>query len=132
MSALTAQRLIAAVFLFLGTWCLVAPSMVISLGTRPGVASGSTFEAVLMGCFGAQAVVAGLFAATARFTRTTFLAYGIALLPFFAFDYWFWKVDPLFNDLILLDVAGNLFMLALCVIGWRRMGPDGRKGATLD
>ena len=119
MSALTAQRLIAAIFLVLGAWCLVAPSMVISLGTQPGASTGSRFEAVLMGCFGAQAMLAGLFAATARFTRKTFLAYGIALLPFLLFDYWFWKIEPVFNGLILLDAAGNLFMLALCVIGWR-------------
>jgi hypothetical protein len=116
--------LIAAIFLILGVWCLIAPSMVLSLGTQPGVSTGSRIEVVLMGCFGAQAVLAGLFAATARFTRTTFFAYGVALLPFFAFNYWFWQVEPLFNATILLDVLGNVVMLALCVVGYRAIARE--------
>lgn len=119
MSALTAQRLIAAVFLVLGAWCVLLPAMVIDLGTQPGVSTGSRLEVVLMGCFGAQAILAGLFAWTSRFTRTTFLAYGLALLPFFVFDYWFWGVEPIFNWTILGDVVGNAIMLVLCVVGYR-------------
>ena len=72
-----------------------------------------------MGAFGAQACIAGLFAVTARFTAATFLAYAVALLPFFVFDWWFYAEEPLFNTLILLDVAGNVVMLALCIQGWR-------------
>jgi hypothetical protein len=65
-------------------------------------------------------MIAGLFAAFARFTKATFLAFGIALLPFFAFDIWFTFVDPVLTPLGLLDAVGNVIMLALCVIGWRR------------
>jgi hypothetical protein len=78
--------------------------------------------ALMMGCFGAQAVLAGLFAFFSRFTRTTFLVYGIALLPFFWFNYWFVFVVPIFNQWMLLDFIANVAMLALCVIGYRASG----------
>ncbi|HEY6817170.1 MAG TPA: hypothetical protein VI168_16655 [Croceibacterium sp.] len=119
MSPLLAQRLIAAPFLVLGAWCLLAPGSVERLGVRPEYYHGSTTTALLIGCFGAQAMLSGLFAAFSRFTRTTFLVYGIALLPFFWFNYWFVFVVPVFNRLMALDFACNLAMLALCVVGYR-------------
>jgi len=120
MSPLLAQRLIAAPFLVLGSWCLLMPGMVERLGVRPEYYHGSTTTALLIGCFGAQAVLSGLFAAFSRFTRTTFLVYAIALLPFFWFNYWFVFVVPVFNRWMALDFACNLAMLALCVVGYRR------------
>ena len=119
MTPLLAQRLIAVPFLGLGAWCLVFPGTVERLALRPEYWHGSTTTAVLIGCFGAQAVLAGLFAAFSRFTRTTFLAYGLALLPFFAFNYWFVFVVPVFGEWMALDFLANLAMLALCVVGYR-------------
>ena len=119
MSPLLAQRLIAAPFLGLGTWCLLMPGMVERLGVRAAYYHGDTTTALLIGCFGAQAVLSGLFAWFSRFTRTTFLVYGIALLPFFWFNYWFVFVVPVFNQLMLVDFVSNAAMLALCVIGYR-------------
>lgn len=74
---------------------------------------------ILVGAFGAQALIAGLFAAFTRFDRRTFLAYGLGLLPFFVFDYWFYAVRPMMTWVGLLDALGNIVMLALCVAGWR-------------
>ncbi len=75
----------------------------------------------MMACFGAQAYLAGLFAAFARFTSTTFVVYGIALLPFFVFNYYFTFHDPVFTVMGLIDVVGNIIMLALCYVGWKKM-----------
>ncbi|WP_156457512.1 hypothetical protein [Altererythrobacter sp. Root672] len=119
MTALLAQRLIAVPFLVLGAWCLLFPGMVERLGVRPEFYHGDTTTALLIGCFGAQAVLSGLFAAFSRFTRTTFLVYGIALLPFFWFNYWFVFVVPVFNQWMALDFVSNAAMLALCVVGYR-------------
>src|SRR3990170_942465 len=119
MTALLAQRLIAVPFLVLGAWCLVLPEMVERLAVRPEFYHGSPATALFIGCFGAQAMLSGLFAAFSRFTRATFLVYGIALLPFFWFNYWFVFIVPMLNQWMLLDFAANVAMLALCVIGYR-------------
>jgi hypothetical protein len=118
------QWLIAVVFLSLGGWCLMAPASVIALTVRPEHQSQSLLALVSMGAFGAQACIAGLFAGFALFTRRTFAAYGFALLPFFLFDWWFYAVVPLFNALILLDVAGNAVMIALCWWGYRLLSDE--------
>ena len=119
MSALLAQRLIAVPFLGLGAWCLFFPDMVARLGFRPEHYRESVATSLMIGCFGAQAVLSGLFAAFSRFTRTTFLVYAIALLPFFWFNYWFVFVVPVLNQWMLLDFGANVAMLILCVIGYR-------------
>lgn len=120
MTPLLAQRLIAAPFLVLGAWCLVFPEMVERLTVRPDHYRGTAATALFIGCFGAQAVLSGLFAATSRFTKTTFLVYGMALLPFFWFNYWFVFVVPIFNEWMVLDFVSNTAMLILCVIGYAR------------
>ena len=120
MSALAIQRLIAAVFIVLGGWALIDPRSAIELGLQPGYRDGAGMG-FAVGCFGAQALIAGLFAATARFTRATFAAYGVMLIGFLVFDYWFWAVEPVLTPLgAALDGVGNLIMLALCWVGWRK------------
>lgn len=120
MSVRTIQYLLASVFLVLGGWCLISPSSVMALTITPAFQSDAPIVPIVMGAFGAQALIAGLFAAFSRFSKTTFLAYGIGLLPFFVFDYWFYAVVPMLTPLGLVDVVGNVIMLALCIVGWRK------------
>ena len=124
MSVRRIQWAIASVFFILGGWALLAPRSVIELTLLPQYRVGTPILPFAIACFGAQAMISGLFAAFSRFTRATFLAYGIALLPFFAFNWWFTFVDPVFTWIGLADAAGNVIMLALCVIGWRRAGAE--------
>ena len=117
------QYLLASVFFILGGWCVVSPASVMALTIRPDYRTEHPLVLIALGAFGAQAMIAGVFAAFSRFTRTTFLAYGIALLPFFVFDYWFYVVKPVFTVVCMLDAVGNVVMLGLCVLGWRAAGP---------
>ena len=119
LTPLWPQRLLALPFLILGAWCLVAPHMVERLGIRPEYQHLSTTSALLMGCFGAQAVLGGLFIAFSRWTKATFAIYAVALLPFFWFNYYFVFVVPVMTRWMALDHVSNLFMLGLCVWGYR-------------
>lgn len=120
MRALYIQRLIAVPYLTLGLWCLLTPHMVERLTLNPPYQHISPTSALLFGCFGAQAVLGGLFIWFSRWTRTTFGVYAIALLPFFAFNYWFLFKVPMFNRWMMLDFGANVMMLALSLWGWRR------------
>ena len=120
MSARTTQYLIGAIFAVLGGWALIFPQSVIDLGVTPEYHSNDLLPRLLMGCFGAQACLFALVAFTAKFTRRTFAAYGLALLPFFIFNYWFYFVEPVLNEVMFIDFVGNLIMLALCWHGYRR------------
>jgi hypothetical protein len=122
MSSKHIQYLLASVFFVLGGWCLVSPSSVMKLAITPQYQSEAAIVPILMGAFGAQAVIAGVFAASSTFTKTTYVAYAVMLLPFFVFDYWFYVVDPLLTSVGLLDALGNIVMLVLCYLGWRAVG----------
>ena len=114
------QFLIASVFFILGGWALFFPEHVINTVFLPEYREPGRAMPFMMACFGAQAYLAGLFAAFSRFTSTTFLAYGVALIPFFGFNYYFTFHDPIFTFMGLVDAIGNIIMLALCYIGWRK------------
>ena len=121
LSPLTIQRAISAVFLVLGGWALVHPWSVATLCLRPEYRGGPAL-AFVIGAFGVQALIAGLFAATARFTAATFAGYGVMLVGFLSFNVWFGLVDPVLTPLGAgLDAFGNLAMLALCVTGYRSL-----------
>lgn len=122
MSVRTIQWWLAAVFFVLGGWCLVSPGSVLAMTITPAYRSDAPIVTILIGAFGAQALIAGLFAAFSRFERRTFLAYGVGLLPFFVFDYWFYAVEPMLTWIGLLDAVGNVAMLILCFLGWRAAG----------
>ncbi len=118
-SPLFIQRLIALPFLVLGSWCLFLPHMVLELVLASDYQQLTTTSALLVACFGSQAILSGLFAWFSRFTRTTFLVYALALLPFFWFNYWFVFVVPVFNQWMALDFVSNAAMLGLSLWGWR-------------
>lgn len=123
------QGLIAAVFFVLGGWCLIAPTHMASLVFRPEYRLDHPIVPIIIGCFGAQAMISGLFAAFARFTKATFLAYAIGVLPFFWFNYHFYFVEPVFTKLIFLDAIGNVVFLVLCVYGYLTVDEPARTGA---
>lgn len=120
MSPKQIQFFIALVFFILGGWALFFPEHVIETVFLPEYRESGRAMPFMMACFGAQAYLAGLFAAFSRFTSTTFLAYGIALIPFFIFNYYFTFHDPIFTFMGLIDAIGNIVMLVLCYIGWRK------------
>lgn len=114
------QFFIALVFFVLGGWAAFFPQHVIDAVFLPEYRDHGRLLPFTIACFGAQALLSGLFAAFSRFSSLTFLVYGIALLPFFAFNYYFTFHDPVFTSIGLLDAVGNIIMLALCYVGWKK------------
>lgn len=125
LSALAMQRLIGLPFLILGAWLVLSPDTVQLVAIRPEARETSALATLALQCFGAQALLCALFILTSRFTRYSFLAYGVALLPFFWFNWYFVFVNPLFTTGMLIDFVSNLGMLALCALGWRAARREG-------
>ena len=118
MTVRTLQIVLASIFLVLGGWCLLFPGSVIKLVFLPGMNDATLQARFIMACFGAQAVLTGTILATARFTPTTFLVFGVmGSLPFFVFNVWFTVVEPVLNAWMWLDVFGNAGILACGLFG---------------
>lgn len=113
-----AQSLIAAVFLLLGGWALLAPASVIDLAVTEAYRDSTFLTRFTMACFGAQAVLFGLMTLAVRWSARGFLVFAVLLLPFFGFNYWFHYEVPVLTSIGMLDFAGNLTMLACALAGW--------------
>jgi hypothetical protein len=118
-AARTAQGLIAAVFLLLGGWALLAPASAINLAIAEPYRDNGFFARFAVACFGAQAVLFGLMALAVRWSARGFLVFAMLLLPFFGFNYWFHYEVPVLTSIGMLDFAGNVIMLTCALVGWR-------------
>ncbi|WP_224815773.1 hypothetical protein [Hasllibacter sp. MH4015] len=122
MSALFIQRLLASVFLGLGGWVLIFPHVVERLVLAPDHYIGTPASSVILGCFGAQAVLGGIVMWLSRFRPITFLVFGIAgSVPFFIFNYYFVFVVEMFTNWMILDFFGNVAIFALCMLGYVKL-----------
>ena len=119
MKAQHIQYALAAIFIGLGSWCLIDPHGVERLVLRPEFQDLSATSAVLMGCFGAQAVLGGSVIALSKFTPRTFLVFGlIGSIPFFVFNWYFVFIAEMFTSFMLIDFVGNLGILACGLAGY--------------
>ena len=119
-SSINVQRALAFIFLSLGSWCLLFPLTVESLVFKAEFYIGNRTSQLLMGCFGAQAVLAGIIILTSKFEARTFLYFGLfGSIPFFAFNYYFYFVEAMFTDWMLLDFVGNLGILLCGLWGYK-------------
>lgn len=120
MTSTHVQYFLAFIFLGLGGWCVVTPHMVEMLSFRPEFQHMSATSAVLIGCFGCQAVLVGTIIATCEFKPKTFLIFGlVGSLPFFVFNAYFYFVVEMFTSWMLLDFVGNIGILTCGLLGYR-------------
>lgn len=119
MTVRIAQYAIAAVFLLLGGWALLAPASVISLAITEDYRDPSFLARFAMACFGAQAVIFGIMALIVQWSSRAFALFAVLLLPFFVFNWYFHYQVPVLTSIGMLDFVGNLTMFILCLIGWK-------------
>lgn len=130
MTLVGIQRILAAVFFGLGGWVLLFPTIVERLGFTSDHYIGTAASAVLLGAFGAQACLCGTVIALSRFRPITFLVFGlVGSLPFFIFNFYFVFVVNMFSNWMLLDFVGNIAILTLCMIGYRKLKAEGGSAA---
>lgn len=119
MKAISIQYFLGAIFLILGSWALFFPGHVERLVLSPDYYIGSVSSSVLVGCFGAQAVLCSVLIFFSTFTSRTFIVFGlVGSIPFFGFNYYFVFVEPVFNTLLAIDLIGNIGILACGILGW--------------
>ena len=113
------QYVLAAIFLGLGSWCLLDPHGVEQLVLKPDYQHLSATSALFLGCFGAQAMLGGTVIALSRFSPRTFLIFGlVGSVPFFVFNWYFVYVAQMFTEFMLIDFVGNLGILACGLAGY--------------
>ncbi len=124
----TPARVMSVVWTTMGAACLLFPKPVLQLSLHPRLLEGGAGTAdvprFLMRCFGAQACVAGLLLGTTTFSKRTYLAFGAAMLPFFAFNVLAYRGKYLTAFGTLGDAAGNavFVMASACGAGLLRFG----------
>ena len=114
------RKILGAAYAALGLATMLAPDVMITLSVQDPLKSNDLTRLIFQ-CFGLQASLCGLIALTATFQRRTYIALGLAILPVFIFDYWFYAVEPvltLFGSLV--DAIFNVVFVVMCWIGARR------------
>ena len=91
--------------------CLLHPSSVLQLGlTPPYLAMCNATTTLFTRCFGAQAMTCGLVLGTATMTPFSFTAFGVAMVPYIVWNYWY-GIGPargVVTSMMWLDFAGNV------------------------
>lgn len=96
--------------------CLIHPYSVIALGFTPKyVAMSNATTYLFTRCFGAQAMTCGLLLGTSNMTAFSFTAFGLAMIPYIGWNFWFSGIGPsrgMINSLMWLDFIGNVFFMS--------------------
>ncbi len=69
-------------------------------------------------CFGSQASLCGLLILTSKFRKSTYRYFGLAMIPYFIFDYYFWHTKALTTFGALGDGVGNVIFSICAYLGY--------------
>ena len=76
--------------------------------------------AFIFRCFGAQATLCGCILLSCTFTARLYRNFGLAILPFFVFDWMAWHMGFLTPFGAIGDGLGNVVFTASSILGYRR------------
>jgi hypothetical protein len=69
-------------------------------------------------CFGAQASMCGLLLLTTNMNKRAYKYFGLAMIPFFVFDGYFWWIGRLTHFGGIGDALGNVVFAFCCYKGY--------------
>ena len=58
--------------------------------------------------------------------KQSYRLFGLAMFPYIAFDYMFWKRGALTNFGALGDLGGNIIFIACCYLGYKELEAKGK------
>lgn len=119
-----AQLFMGTVFTTMGLGTMLFPKMAIEMSFTPQYLGkeGATPPLTLMTrCFGSQATLCGLLILTSNFTADTFRNFGLAMIPYFVFDFHYWNNGALTNFGAIGDAVGNAIFAGCCFIGYKTL-----------
>ena len=113
------QLILGGMFSLMGMGTMLFPKHLIPLSLRNAPENSRELNFVFR-CFGAQATLCGLLLLSCKPSRTLYRNFGLAMVPFFIFDYVAWNAGFLTEFGALGDAAGNLVFSICSFIGWKR------------
>jgi len=115
------QMTLGGTFLAMGIGTICFPALVIEHCFNPAFFDNTAGERAVVGCFGAQAALQGVLLLSCEMTRETWRNWGLAILPFVAFDIYACPYGP-FPICTWLgaigDGLGNIVFLGCCLLGY--------------
>lgn len=122
----TLQRIMGGTFFAMGVGTMLFPSTVIDLCFSPEYFNNSQGERFLMSCFGSQATLQGLLLLTCEMKQSTWLKWGLGIIPFVVFDVYTCPKGP-YPLVTWLGAAGdglgNAIFLTCCYLAYRQSSP---------
>lgn len=117
--------MLGGVFSLMGLGTMLFPETLMRLSFKKDLALIQSSELTLtFRCFGAQATLCGLLLLSSRFTRTTYRNFGLAIVPFFVFDWAAWQAGLLTEFGAIGDALGNIVFSTCCYLGWKKHADD--------
>ena len=119
------QLFLGGVFTTMGLGTMLFPGLLLPISLKNHASSDSADLTLTFRCFGAQATLCGLILLSLRPTAKFYRNFGLAILPFFVFDYMAWHNDMITTFGALGDAAGNIVFTGCSYIGWKRTTEKG-------
>lgn len=124
------QMFMGSVFAGMGVATMVFPKTITEMSfTKQFLGKeGVTPPLILtMRCFGSQAALCGLLILSSTFDANTYRNFGLAMIPYFAFDVHCYSVGALTTFGAVGDGIGNVIFAACCLLGHNLL-KDAEKG----
>jgi hypothetical protein len=122
------QVIMGGVFSLMGIGTMLFADKIIPLGFQGyNTQMHSPQLSITFRCFGAQATLCGLLLLSQKMTKNTFRTWGLAMLPFFVFDYVAWEKGMITNLGAIGDALGNVVFVTCSYIGYKRAEEDESK-----